>query len=43
MMVLQQVGQQMIQSGITADQLQQQLEQAMQPWITTLQRLFLRG
>ena len=43
MMVLQQVGLQMIQTGMTADQLQQQLEQAMQPWITTLQRLFLRG
>lgn len=42
-MVLQQVGQQLIQSKITTEQLQQQLEQAMQPWITTLQRLFLRG
>ena len=43
MMVLQQAGQQLIQPGMTAEQLQQQLEQVMQPWITTLQRLFLRG
>jgi TetR/AcrR family transcriptional regulator len=43
LVVLQQVGQQLIQPGITPEQLQQQLEDAMQPWINRLQRLFFKG
>lgn len=43
LMVLQQVGNQLIQPGTTPNQLQQQLEEAMQPWIHRLQRLFLKG
>lgn len=43
LMVLQQVGHQFIQPGMTQNQLQQQLEDAMEPWIVRLQRLFLKG
>jgi TetR/AcrR family transcriptional regulator len=43
LVVLQQVGQQLIQPGITPEQLQQQLEDAMQPWINRLKRLFFKG
>lgn len=42
MMVLEKVGEQLLNTKIDPDQLASQLEQAMKPWIQTLQRLFMK-
>ena len=40
LMVLEKVGDQILNTKVEPDQLANQLEQAMKPWIQTLQRLF---
>lgn len=42
MMVLEKVGEQLLTTTIDPNQLADQLEQAMKPWIQTLQRLFTK-
>jgi hypothetical protein len=42
MMVLEKVGEQLLTTPIDPHQLADQLEQAMKPWIQTLQRLFTK-